>query len=439
VSPAAGRPGRANAVAISLLALMLLVLGLLVFLPSGASGVEKSAHSSRDSGRLAAFLLLEELGFEPRVWRSPPGDLPFGRHLLLLSEVPEEPPGYVRLDEEELVDEEGAPLTPPVGLVSARRRRDPQHYRNFAEEGGTLLVPFTERHLEFLVDVVELYELEDLAWFADDLDPPVVPAGRETELHLYTGEALQGNDWRRASGSFAPLPLDAALESLADDAAGRPIVLRAEVGRGAVIVVPGDGFLKNASLSDADRGLLLVRLVEEAAPGGQVLFDEYALGAWMPESPIELAFAPSAFRFTLHGLGLALLLIWAAAWSREFSRDPEPLSTVAPLSRAESQAGLLAAAGRWDLAGAQLRRGVLRRLAGREPLEDADGALIPRTVDSVLARLSSTAPRGDDPAAWRELLVGEPVRDEQALERLATELAHLERLAVRARPDSQST
>ena len=53
--------------------------------------------------------------------------------------------------------------------------------------------------------------------------------------------------------------------------------------------------------------LLAVRLAERGtADGAPVLFDEYALGRWQPDSALGLALGPSARSFTLHLLVLAL-------------------------------------------------------------------------------------------------------------------------------------
>ncbi len=92
------------------LAGVLVLAFLLQFLPSGAGGTSGGATSTQDQGRLAAFLLIEELDLEPEVWRDAPGHLPHGDHLLLLPAAPELPPGYRSRAEEESGDEDAVPL-----------------------------------------------------------------------------------------------------------------------------------------------------------------------------------------------------------------------------------------------------------------------------------------------------------------------------------------
>jgi len=134
------------------------------------------------------------------------------------------------------------------------------------------------------------------------------------------------------------------------DAEGEDVVaMVVPVGRGRVVFLGDDSFLDNAHLGERDDAILAVRLAEQLAPAGHVLFDEYALGLWTPRTPIGILTSPSFFLATLHLLLLLALLVLRSAWVREFPRDPAPLASSSPLLRARTLAALLARAGRSGL------------------------------------------------------------------------------------------
>jgi len=400
----------------SRLVTIVLVAGLLVVallasvLPSTVEGVEGSVYSFEQDGRAAALGLLGELGYDARPWTRAPGELVGRSHLLVLPTVPERPLGY------------DSPEADGPQRTGSRRLRDPLHYRRFVEDGGTLLTVFGPEMRDFLVDDLGLDALAEL-----DLRERVDSEGFSipAELSLEGGESLS-----LAPGAlnrvFRPLPVVAPLETRVATASGRGVVLEMRLGQGSLLLLADDRFLWNERIQKQDAALLFVRLVESRAPGTRVLFDEYALGGWTPESPLELALAPGAIGFTLHLAAFVLLLVWAGAWVGPFPRDPEPLEQLSPLARARSLAGLLASTRRFGLGAALLRRGVLRRLVRGHGAREVDGELAPERVAALLGPL---APRLADVGGLErasELFSGALPTDRAGLSRLASDLEALE-------------
>jgi len=330
--------------ALRIVLLIVLATALLVGLglanvPGEGGGDPHSVWSARDKGRLALYLLLQELGWDVRAWNEAPGELS-GEALLVLPRAPEPPPGH------------DAELTPP----GAWRQRDPLHYRRFLEEGGTILVAWTD-DVEDFFDDLGLSRLWLLHGPIDSDEPreSVVFADGETV-------AVDERDARELE-IVEEYPFDV----VAADPLGRVVAAETRVGRGRVVVLASDQLFENRFIGKAENALFAVRLVEEVAPAGPILFDEYALGAWAPESPLELAASPRVRPLTVQLLLVAAVLLWRSR-RRGFPRDPEPLAQLAALTRAEGGARLFLAAGRTGPLVDLLRYGVLRKLLGRRAL-----------------------------------------------------------------------
>ncbi len=389
---------------------VVLLLALAAILPSGRSPTPHSVFSVERDGLRAAYLFLAELGQDVAAWTEAPGKL-VGEDVLVSFGVPDAPPGAGGPGEE-------------VRRAGSRRLRDPLHYLRFVEEGGTLVVALSEDMQAFLRDELGLAELEDL-------EP--LP-GRRTERSTWifaSGERFE----RMGDGGieFAPLSPSSPFVVLAADEEGAARVVRLRVGRGRIVIATTLDFLDNHDLEEGDHGLFLARFVELLAPRGRLWFDEYALGGWVPETPLELALAADNAPFTLHLIGLALVLLWSAAWVRGFPRDPQPLSQLSATARVRALSGLLLAARRFDLLARLLTAGVLRRLdrgvrgssAAGEDETGSPPALEPARVRTVLgahaARLGGT--EGLERAT---ALFTREVRDANALAQLAAELSALE-------------
>lgn len=407
-----GLVNRAAAIVVAAVFIGLVVLAL--FVGGGSPQQIESAEYDGDGGRLALYLLLEELGYDPEVWKEAPGLLPAGEHILWAARVPtslqerfaggvdellaemEEARAEERkhsaeedqeardaqgLDEEpdersaeESGDESGeesgseAPAAPdPLSENPSDPERIPfvlhdlERYADFIREGGTLILPAGKETNRFLTRTLALEELEGVGEQGD--------ASRPETLIMAGGEELRFAD--RVS-LLEPDP-EAWTEELVLAPDGELFALAVPVGAGRVVLLADDQFVTNPrkqglraveqrGIAEADHGLLAVRLIEELDRGGRLMFDEYALGRWVPDSAVGLASSGPRGILTLQLLLFLGVLAWGAAWVREFPRDPERLSRLSPLSRARAHASLLERAGRVDVLAGMLRRGWLRRL-----------------------------------------------------------------------------
>jgi hypothetical protein len=331
-------------------AFLLVLITAIVLLSPGAGGLRDSARSSTPRGRMAAFLILEELGFEPELWRKPPGELPGGEHVLWMPRPPAEFADY-----EESADFAGDPLE----LAREGSDFSPRHYRSFMETGGVLVLPASDDALAFLQNGLGLETGPLERWRLDRL--PVLEDG-ELELREREGrrEYHDSND--------------------------QLIALEVEVEDGAFALLADGPWPRNQRLEDGDRALALVRVLEDLvarrAPEGRFLLDEHVLGWTSHEGPLDLAFSAEARLLSLHVLLLALLATWARSWAREFPRDPRPHEQLSPLARARAQAGLLLRARRFEVLAGFLREGTLRGLGDATPPGWTD-ALAGRTVDDL--------------------------------------------------------
>ncbi len=383
---------------------LVLILLAGTYLNSGsgeAAGRHGSVYSRSDHGRSTAFQLLARLGFEVQVWDQAPGELPPGAAMLLLASAPEAPEHYRTLEE---LGDQGSELPGPGALL------DPAHYRSFVERGGTLVLPAYQEHWPFLakyfdldlgLDSLPLEEDSDESSFLEDVVDALEtdlqsgafpeiedePAGGRSKLDYY----LVGLWADRSVGSqesvaltyahSEPIPPRDRLQVVASGPQGQRVVSVLELGKGQLVLLESDQIFDNAWIDEEDNVLLAVRLAERFAGNGKILFDEYALGGWIPESPLELALGARARPLSLHLAALLALLIWSAAWVRWFPRDPQPLGAVSAEVRARGLAGMLANQGRWTLLGRMLRLGLLRKLLrrggmGRQLLERDEESLL---------------------------------------------------------------
>jgi hypothetical protein len=175
--------------------------------------------------------------------------------------------------------------------------------------------------------------------------------GEELELELDAARVLRpfpaGSPWRELW----------MLENKAGEQGPENLVaVEFPCGAGRVVLLSEDGFLDNGEIRKAQHALAGVRLLEQLARGGQLLFDEYCLGTWEPESALALAASPRVFLIGVHALALLLLFVWARSFARAFPRDPPPLAAASPLERAEALARIWKSGRRTRLAVRALRR-----------------------------------------------------------------------------------
>ena len=255
------------------LVFVLLAVLLLALLPGKGEARSASAHSTEPEGWRALFLLCEALGFQVAPWSEAPGALTGAGTLLVLAELPAAPPG----SEHAL---SGAP----------RRGRDPWHYRRFIAEGGTLLV-FTDEvgALDELRDGLGLTELAALT-----AQGHVRP---ELGLELAGGERfeLSPGAFVAWSGAGVEVLASATLEHAAGELERVDLAVRLPLEAGALVLVglEPELFQNRALEREPGVALFFVRLLERLGPHGRVLFDEYALGAFLPPSRLELLFSPT--------------------------------------------------------------------------------------------------------------------------------------------------
>lgn len=351
---------------------LLLVLigaaGVLSGVDSGTPGLPGSANSSQPDGRRAALLALRELGFEAAPFERPPGDLPRQAALLWLARRPEltaEARVAANPDRLEPRPESDLDAQPSAGSqLLARSRHGGRYYRRFVDEGGVLVVPARDDVLQWLVSELDIARLREpgaaeldgeasqpprSAWLAGaklPVEAVVMPHATRSGGVTPSSRDAQRFDVRWGQQRTLNRAELAPDEILLELETGEALGCRLEVGRGAVVLLPDFDFVANGALAAADNALVFVRLVEALTPSRRVLFDEYAAGAWLPETPLEVAFSPRLRPLAWHVTLLGLLALWCAAWAREFPRDPRSIEPFSALARARASASLARRAAR---------------------------------------------------------------------------------------------
>jgi hypothetical protein len=445
------RLDRAAAIGVGVLIVTLTFLPLIV--GSGGAAQEDSAEFAGDGGRLATFLLFENLGFEPELWTEAPGLLPRGDHVVWAARVPRSlqyrfaggdwvgsgPDVGPEPDESEEESEpgEGEQAADPLEIPFILHNLN--NYGDFVREGGTLVLPGGDETVRALSDSLGLEELDGLGALSGD--------SVELERLMWGLEELAFVDTIRLLEEPDP---ELFAEELALTEDGRWFALAVPVGAGRVVLLADDSFLDNPEkqgfleppprgIAAADHALLATRLMEELDRGGRLFFDEYALGRWMPGSAVGLAASGRRGTLTLQLLLFLLVLAWSAMWVREFPRDPEGLARLSPLSRARAQAALLRRAGRFDLLAGMLRRGTLRRLCAiarvrdqGEPTVESEGGSAEagawrKWADERLDAVLAAAGAENERARYAGQLFGPEPRVVAELDELTSALEALER------------
>ncbi len=395
---------------------VLFAFGILISLLSGqAHEVDSSAAANHPLGRRAALLVLEELGHEAQAWQQAPIFLEGSEGLLWMPQTPV-------LFELATDDSDGDEAIEP-GEMSAEDPRHPMHYGEFVRAGGTLLLPYSESNLEWLREDCGL-EVPD--W-------PRTSTTSTWNLELDTGETLSASLLSRSQTDDGPVDVAeheaAGWHDIAWGEAGQPFASWAQVAYGRVAFVANDSFMDNDRLGDFDNGLLLARIVEALDAPGPTLFDEYALGLWVPPRTSELLFTPGLIEVTYHALLAFLFFVALHAWVREFPRDA-PEARLSPRLRVQSQAALLMRADRLDLLALDLKLGVLMRVARRLGLRTPDPKLDPRArLRTLQHEFRERAPQSLEFQQWEALHANDDVEDRNTLEQLGHELREFEERA----------
>ncbi len=405
------------------IAALALIVVLVFVLQTGerpGSGVDGSIASTKADGRRALALLVQRLGVAVEGWRQVPAALPTGSHGVWMSRA--EPVERTEPGEGEAQEDDGE-----SGLFRTRERarpdvgmHAPELYGDFVRQGGTLVVE-GELGLAYVRDTLGLAA-------AQGLEITVLPDDGQRALRWRTGETLAVE----VDLAFEPLdPSSPAREFAtvvdAEDGSEWAFALELPEGAGRAIVVADGGAFDNAAIGADDHALLAVRLAEEASRGGRLMFDEYALGLWAPDGPLDVATGPALVLFSANLLCLILAWTWMRAAPRSFPRDPEPLESFSPVLRARAQSRLFERAGRVSLLAAPLRAATFDRLSARLKLRsrrevaDPSAKLSDADVERVTRALGPEAG-----ARARDLLVTRRIATRADLERLARDLRALE-------------
>jgi len=394
-------------------AILVFLVIFAVFLQPGArpgTGLAGSIGSTEDDGRRALALMFDGLGIRAEGWRQVPAALPPGGHVVWMADGRRD----AREDRDEPRFDAGLPQ---VGMHA------PEHYAEFVERGGTLIVEGRDG-LEFLREDLEYASAEELAITTLDGDGP-------RSVRLHSGETL------RVGANLAFEPLDPVGEwreiaVVVDDEGlvDLALVVEIPVGAGRVIAVADSRIFANGSVGDEDHALFAVRLAEIARPGARVLLDEYSLGLWQSGGPLEVATRPAMAWFTINALILVLAWTWMRATPRAFPRDPEPLESFSPVLRARAQARLFERAGHVALLAPGARGAAYDRIALCARIgKRREGRHASGPTEADVARLVTALEAASEPhLAERalEVLQARRITSRASLEQLARDLGRLE-------------
>jgi hypothetical protein len=420
-----------------LVGIVLLALFLSIASEDRATNADDAFSSTQPKGRRALWLALSELSFEPRRWSGAPSELPRGHGTLWLSRVPtDEMPGSAP---DSFLAKKGVKR---FGLHSL------DHYRDFVERGGTLMMAASAESRAFLADQLGFESCRPVVL---DEAPSATERALPIAVRTSSGDDLEVSS--KEGRVFEPLdPNGEATELWSGTRTGvtRPFVVEIPQGAGSVVLLAEDQFVRNDEIGTRDNAIAAVRLVEDVHLSGPLLLDEYELGSWTPPSMFKLALSPQLVLASLHVVACLALFVWMQAFARAFPRDPEALELFSPLLRARSLGGVLARARRYGALAALLRRGVFAQLsrqvpgrlgAPQMPLEPgatepgAKDGPVRRVTAAEVAAFAKAAGLADRAQELERLFVTMPVRTREELDALDAELAEL---VVRTRTTSSA-
>jgi hypothetical protein len=396
-------------------------------------GTPRSVDSYQSDGRALAYKVLEGVQFDVDSWMQAPQFLPNSGGVLFMPGVP--------------VENFGRP--PGEELDPHQRPRNAELYGEFVRAGGALVLPYTEENVAWLRESCSLVvpdwaPTDEFGSFDVTLD-----TGESLTLNAFSTVTETGDDEEEEDSAESDeaegeeehdlvaeeweLDPDAAWTDFAMGAEDRPFISWSAQGYGRVVLLAGDRWLENDILQEAQNALLLVRLVEAMQTTGPVLFDEFALGRWVPQTKFEVMISPAMRAATVQLLLVCLIFVLLYAWVREFPRDPER-PRLDPRLRAQAQVAWLERAGRFDLLADDLQQGVLARLQARLGLRAADrrlpvGQRLQQDLDSIEVHLPTQLAK----SPWRGLFSPSAVQNKRELEQLGRDLRHLERTVLDAR------
>ncbi len=337
-----------RAIGFVLLGAIAIALPMLMFGGRVREGDADDAIESVDTnGRRALWLELSELGFQPVRWDDSPNHL-HGHDLLWLANVPTASMPGSRSTDADLKR---------VGLHAL------DHYREFVERGGTLMLRGDAAATHFLADDLGFEACRSLVIDGDVTESNAgdctVHTGADEDLHVGIDGAV-----------FAPLdPNSTARVVWTATCSERthPFVVEVREGAGSVVLLAQDSFVRNGAIGEHDNAVAAVRLVEQVLGDGRLLLDAYETGSWSPPSLFGLLLSPRFLLATLHVCMFLAMFVWMQAFARAFPRDREALELFSSIARARALGGVLARARRYPALATLMRRGVFAQLSRRIP------------------------------------------------------------------------
>ncbi len=198
--------------------------------------------------------------------------------------------------------------------------------------------------------------------------------------------------------------------------------VRVDVGEGAVVVLASASLFQNRDLAEHRGGVLFARLLQELAPGGPVLFDEYHLGVGERRSMMRYLRQAGLAPLGLQLLLLIALLIWrfgARFGSPQQAPPPEPAGTA---SYVEGVGTLYAKAADPQGTLAIVARRALERVAEHHRLAE-------RAAEAIAERLEERG-RAEEAEAVRG--IARRVEEGSSARGLSKALAAIDRLSAAA-------
>ena len=297
---------RDRKIALGTLAILVLLTTLALFTPNDQPPESEipSSYSASSGGAKAAYLLLEQQGYDVRRWIEPPQSLPSdpAAETLILAVPTDRPTETERGAIADFVRKGGRVLAVGPAALAMFKDLEPQFKPG--------LPAYTRRQFRALV--------------------PGRMASDAQEISMHAGVT-----WRTSGGQLALYG--------GDDGA---VVVRIPYGRGEVLWWAGPTPLTNVGLRDAGSVELLLNSL--GPPGSRILWDEYfhgleqGMGHLLGQTPLPWALLQCGLLFAI--------AIWTFSRRSGPIHEPAEPSRLSPLEYAETLGGLYRRAHASDVA-----------------------------------------------------------------------------------------
>lgn len=342
-----------------------------------------STYGSGPDGTRALYLLTERMGARPQRWAEELGNLPEGAMLVALGSCDQRMRRDMgRIEREELKRwiERGGVLVVAgvedyvtIDGFGVTLEGDPETCR---PSSGLLRI--LEAANERDAGLPESFERDPAGTYEEVTEEDGPPPARMAVGVAPPFEALIPIGMRRAIDvEVAGAARSTTLLAL-DGPNGRPVGVRVDVGRGAVIALASASMFSNADLASQGGGVLFARLVREEAPRGPILFDEYHLGVGERRSMMRYLRQIGGTAIVVQLLLLVALFVWrsgARFGAPKIDPAPEPAGTasyVGGVAALYAKAGDPQGAARIVVRRALARISSFHRLGTIDPVRMAD-------------------------------------------------------------------